>query len=639
MRHDFASTTRSVCLSLLVSAALGITGCGSTALTGSPAAVASNGVALHGIVHGGQQVLSNASISLYAVSQSGYKTASTQLLRTPVISDGGGGFGLSGDYTCPAGAYVYMTATGGNPGLAAGTNNPKIGLMVALGACSSLSPTTFISINEVSTVAAAYALAPFAASETLIGTSSTNVVGLVNAFGSIPNLVSPNGYSLLTTPAGNGTAPQAAMNTLADALAACINTTGTTQPCTSLMSAANVSGAGGTPVDTAQAAINIAQNPGVNVSAIYTLGTANGPYQPTLTAAPNDWTMQIQYTGGLNQVQGVSVDAKGNVFASNSLGANITEFSPNGVVLGTLTAPTLFRPQEMAIDLNGNLWVGSRQNVNVTPNTASSLIEFSPNGSLLSGVTGFTGGGLFTPRGAAIDTRGNVWLSGNAELSEFTSAGKPVSGTGGYTSPNLLAVNFEISFDSQGNAWVPTTDSSTVSGLIEFVPVSAAQNANGTYGGTFNSYAATTTNYPLSVAIDTSNDVWVSNTYGGSTTFGSGPGSVTEYNNAGAEISPSLGYQNGGILQPQTINIDGLGNVYTAQVQVGVISKTGAAIAPSTGYQSVNQNDCCLASAIDASGNYWTSGATHLYQWIGLAAPVVTPKVLGVVQGTLGVRP
>ncbi len=602
---------------------------------------ASAGLALNGHVHGGQPPVSGAKVYLYAVSTTGYGTASTSLLNAPgyVTTDSNGDFTITGDYTCPAGAYVYALALGGNPGLAANTNNTKLGLMAGIGACSSLTPASTIDIDEVTTVAAAYALAPFATSDVAIGTSSTNLTGIENAFAVIPNLVSPNGFAVLTTAAGNGTAPQANVNTLADALSACVNSDGTAAACTTLFNAAGVSGSGGTPTDTAQAAINIAHNPGVNVSSIYGLSSASAPFQPTLTTAPNDWTMQIQYSGGLSTVQGMAVDANGNVYASNLLGANLVEFSPAGTVLATLTSPTLFRPQQIGIDLSGNIWVQSRANTSVTPNTAASLVEFSPNGTLLSGVNGFTGGGLTNPRGLAIDPRGNIWAAGSGELSEFTSAGVPVSSNTGYTYSGLSSISFEMQFDTLGNAWTVSSDGSSVSSLVEFTPISASFNASGLYGGTPKTVATSTLNFPISLAFDASNDVWVSNPYGGSATFGAGPGSLTEYTNAGAELTPTYGSTAGGILQPQTVAIDGLGNVYAAQSQLGILTSTGAAVTPSTGYQSVNQNDCCTASAIDLSGGYWTGGGSHIYQWVGLAAPVVTPKVKGVVNATLATRP
>ena len=44
---------------------------------------------------------------------------------------------LTGDYTCTPGQQVYILATGGNPGLPAGTNNPALALIAVLGTCPS----------------------------------------------------------------------------------------------------------------------------------------------------------------------------------------------------------------------------------------------------------------------------------------------------------------------------------------------------------------------------------------------------------------------------------------------------------------------------------------------------------------------
>ena len=81
-----------------------------------------------------------------------------------------------------------------------------------------------------------------------------------------PNLASiSDGSALATTPGGNGTVPQAEINTLANILASCINSTGTiTGPanpsaCYTLFSNAMSNGTSGNlPTDTATAAINIA---------------------------------------------------------------------------------------------------------------------------------------------------------------------------------------------------------------------------------------------------------------------------------------------------------------------------------------------------------------------------------------------
>ena len=283
-----------------------------------------------------------------------------------------------------------------------------------------------------------------------------------------------NGTAYATIPAGNGTVPQAEIDTLANALAPCINSDGTGTACAGLMSAANVSSAAGTPVDTVQAIIDIAHSPGSNVSAIYNLSAPNAPFQPALTSVPNDYTLQVAYTGALNQVQGIAVDANGFIYASNSTGGGMSLFTPNGSYVKSLTAPYIYRPQQVGIDLSGNIWLGSRAN----PSTgyAANLAEFSSADVLLSGANGFTGGGLVTPRGLAIDYLGNIWASGNGAFSEFTAAGVPVSSTKGYTNAAVSTISWELTFESSGNVYVTTTNNASVSNVVNLVPVGASFN-------------------------------------------------------------------------------------------------------------------------------------------------------------------
>ncbi len=609
--------------------ALGLGGC-ATGTTASTPAMAR--VALSGRVMGGQQVVSGSNIYLYAVSTNGYGTAATSLLNTPgyVTTDAGGNWSITGDYVCPAGAYVYLVALGGNPGLAAGTNNAKLGIMGGLGACSGLTPATHVVINEETTVAAAYALAAFMVSETQVGTSSTNVLGMQNAFANIAYLANP--VSGLAPPlnAGGGTAPVQAVNSLANSLSACINSDGTGMGCGALMSAANVTGAGGTPIDTIQAAINIAHNPGVNVAAIYNLAPANGPFQPSLSTAPNDWTMVQQYPG-VNQAQGVAVDATGNVYVANLLGANYTELSPTGAVLLTNTAPTMFRPQQPAIDRNGNIWFGARAFTNSNNNVsyAANLTEFSSGGVLLSGPTGFTGGGMVTPRGLAFDPSGNLWVQGVSELSKFSAAGVALSPANGYTGGGLLNIPYKIAIDSLGNIWSVSFDPNNQTNAVGIAKFSNSGVALSPASG----FASGSVIAGQAVAIDAANNVWAAS-------FGGANGFLTEYNNAGALLSPSGGYTDAGTTLPNDVVIDGTGRVYSSNGQVGVRTSAGVAISPGTGYQVPgNGSDCCLAAAIDGSGNLWLGGGANVYVMIGLASPVITPISTTVANGTIAKLP
>ena len=79
-----------------------------------------------------------------------------------MTSGAGGGFSITHDYNCPsATSQVYLVASGGNPCLSAGTNNTALALMAALGPCGQLNGSTFVDIDEVTTVASVYALAQF----------------------------------------------------------------------------------------------------------------------------------------------------------------------------------------------------------------------------------------------------------------------------------------------------------------------------------------------------------------------------------------------------------------------------------------------------------------------------------------------
>ncbi len=148
---------------------------------------------LRGAVHGGQQPVSGASIQLYAAGATGYGSAAATLLTSAVASDASGNFTITGLYTCPsASTQVYLVASGGNPGLTPGTNNSALAMMAALGSCGNLNTSTFVNIDEMTTVASVYALAQFMSSGggANLGASSTNAQGLANAFATVNNLVS-----------------------------------------------------------------------------------------------------------------------------------------------------------------------------------------------------------------------------------------------------------------------------------------------------------------------------------------------------------------------------------------------------------------------------------------------------------------
>ena len=432
-------TSFTVCFSALGLATV-LTGCG-TGLSGSADSLGTTKAAarVSGIVHGGQQPVTGATIQLYTVGTAGLKSASTALIGSSVQTDGSGNFTISGLYNCGSATQVYIVATGGNSG--SGTNG-AITLAAALGPCSALSSGTFIVINEVTTIAAAYALAPFTTDFTHIGASGSNPTGLVNAFANAALLAntgvgSAGGASLPT----GVTVPLAEINTLADIVAACINTTGAASaPCTTLFSATGAS-------ETFGASLAIAKNPGASaITGLYTLSVPTAPFQPTLSgsSAPNDYTIAISATGGgsLATPYGIAIDAAGNAWVANETGTAVSELSPTAErVLASPTATGLAGAQGIAVDRGGNVWVA---------NTAgNSVVKFTLTSGAVTGTNSYTAGGVTAPAAIALDSGGNAFVAnfnGNS-VSGLTSAGvalggSPFPGSGGnIIVPNAIAVS------------------------------------------------------------------------------------------------------------------------------------------------------------------------------------------------------
>ncbi len=255
-----------------------------------------------GSVHGGQQPVSGATIQLYAVGSNGDGSAATPLITQPVTSDANGNFSISGSYSCPAAAsLVYIVASGGNPGLAPGTNNTALNMMTALGRCDSLTSLSFIVINELTTVAAVSALSPFMTSPANVGSSSADASSLANAFTLASEFVNPStGFAPgLNVPVGT-IVPVAKINTLANVMAVCINSAGGIagdgSSCGKLFTLTTPTGTT-PPADIITALLNISDNPTHNVVELFNLSPAAAPFQPQLAAAPADFSIRLTTAG------------------------------------------------------------------------------------------------------------------------------------------------------------------------------------------------------------------------------------------------------------------------------------------------------------------------------------------------------
>lgn len=300
IRH---SSFQAAVFAVAASATIGLAGCGMGVATPSTATTPATvpAAAARGIVMGGQQPVAGVTLQLYQAGTTGYGSAAIPL-GPSVQTNAGGNFNLP-SYSCTAGSQVYLVGMGGQP--ITGVTNNNLALMAGLGTCGGTYLNNFINVNELTTVATVWALAPFMTGFANIGSSSTNTTGLANAFAAINELVTTaNG----TTPGPilptGATLPTTEINTLGDMLEQCINSSGGVagdgSNCGNLFHLAPNAAGTVYPTDTITAAMNIAQNPGRNVAALNQLRSATPVFEPALDVnrAPNAWTIAITYTGG-----------------------------------------------------------------------------------------------------------------------------------------------------------------------------------------------------------------------------------------------------------------------------------------------------------------------------------------------------
>ena len=602
--------------------------------------------------------LGGASVQLYAAGSAGYGQPATAIGSAVTADAQTGAFSVPYDCSAlsPPGDLLYLIATGTNTGVT---------LMTALGPCAGLSSSgTTATINEVTTVASAYSLAQFITAAPNMGAAATNYQGLSNAFATVNNLVNVAiGAALSVTPAyannaapflNTSTAPQMRVNTLANILNSCASTAGS--GCASLFSAATPP-SGTAPANTLQAILDIAQNPGVNVSTLFGLVPSTPPFSPSLPSAPIDWTLALTFTGGglgispttpatdsagnsnvgptLNT--SMAIDAAGNIWVTgygeygypagtnpdipilaefSNLGASLTRATTassattpvitfGGYNLGQSVGSSNVAPASIAADAGGNIWVGDSS-------SDGNLYVFSPGLTPLASAV--AQGPIYS---MAIDNSGYAWIgggqtpflgkymytAGNTALQAQTLGG---AGSAGYQTITDLV------FDSGFNLWAADTRNTTVYEISK-ADGSVAYNAFSSGG-----------NFQISLATDNAGNV-----YG----CGDPAGNILDIFTAAPSTTPAtntLGSRGCG----EDLLLDGQGHLFAITNGFGFpigaaideYTTTGTAISPTGGYTGTSSAEPATITAdntfsngfsfetttagIDSSGNLWLINLT-----------------------------
>ncbi len=662
----------------IVPALLGVsaflTGCG-VQTSSSSTSIAS--ISLRGNVHGGQTPVSGAHVFVLEQSTAGYGAPALDDLASHasasgvakdsngfyyVTTDAAGNFNFSGDYTCQtANSYLYVLALGGNPGLAAGSTNPALAEMALIGRCTTAGGTFnlpfVVDVTELTTVAAAYIFQNYLNGPLNFGYPTTAdghaQQGFVEAEQTYTNVVDiPFGQinALTSTSAsflgGGGTVPVSKFNLLANIIASCINSDGTTSACTTLFSLATTTGttAGTKPADTLTAMLNIARNPGANIAALSALSSPAGPFQPT-SDVPNDFTLAIAYPlvalNGTTQIPFnpniPATDNMGTIWIpgiANSVGAIslVDQLGLQTRVLSpaTDTAGTTYKSiSRLAVDNFGYAYFTSAD-----PTQPGLFGQYNENV-----ITPYNSSSVGLASDVAQDENHNYYLADSVKqvVNPFSGNNKTFSSSLSHT-----GTWSGVALDSADDLYTV----SNASGFVYLNNGNSAQAVSSAGGLAFLSQ----------VAVDAANHVWVTSLLGtlSKFAFDTSSGSIKL-----VTLSPATGFTGGGITSAPgygtsplgaspvlysiiPLEIDGASTIwipnYVGQ-SISHFANDGTPLSPSTGFALPG----CAAKglAIDEAGNIWVTcnntalTTPALYEFLGAATSVWAPLQ----SNHLGVRP
>jgi hypothetical protein len=567
--------------------------------------------------------IKGATVALYAAGITGYghgtdgptqqslTAGSSAIVSNTVTTASDGSFAL-GFSSCPSapGDQLYLVASGGTFGSNSNGVNSKIKLLTALGSCSSL-PTAggnvnaTATVNEVTTIASAYALSGFSTADTTnggidigaptnsgqttcynststvwtIGNSSCNYPGLSNAFKTVNNLANVTGAAQSYTYLPNGTSggysdaagaaraitpaySSGVKPTLGTDGVPCSTSTSTTNGCTSTFPVVQYMNSSTVP----QARINTLAN---------ILAACVEDSSSSLTSCSNSSTGLLDLTSTSDTLQAALYMAHNPGLNVSSLYALQTgEATPP---YGSSTASTLLAsaPNDYTLALSYTS-AGLGASVNATSTTVTN---------------GLTTG--FQNMGFALDANGNVFVSGFLGASSQVGTSDEPAGNSGY--PSLMAV-----FNNQGAPLTPPSTYSTSS--VAYI-LGGYQNSSASAYFTIGAAA---------MAFDLSGNLWMSP--GGVANNSGYIGALSPLSSSGLSVAHTISYSiNVGAVSPGNALVDkngspwfqgATGNFWEVSATPGVTDATAA-------YKNPGGSASNPSTLFDSDGYLWKAPTTQ----------------------------
>lgn len=386
-----------------------------------------------------------------------------------------------------------------------------------------------------------------------------------------------------------------------------------------------------------------------NYSSPHVISTLAGSGLPPVGSTNGTGT-----AASFNSPSGVAIDSSGNVYVADQSNHKIRKITAAGEVStfagsdasgstdGPGTVASFWGPSAVAVDVSGNVYVADSINNKIRKITSAGVVStLAGSGSV--GSTNATGAAASFngPKGVAVDSSGNVYVadSSNHKIRKITAAGvvSTLAGSGSVGSANATgaAASFNrpsgVTVDSSGNIYVADFSNQkirkiTATGVVStFAGSGSVGNANATG-------AAASFNYPFTVAVDSSSNVYVADTYNHMIRKITAAGVVST-------LAESFNY-------PSGVAVDNSGNVYVGdsssnqirKITVAGVVTTLAGIVSADGLGAIAGFHNPYGLTVDASGNvYVADTANHKIRKIdsvGVVSTLAGSGNIGSADGT-----
>ncbi len=331
----------------------------------------------------------------------------------------------------------------------------------------------------------------------------------------------------------------------------------------------------------------------VDQSAVFRLDAATG----IVTPVAGNGTFGFSGDNGtatsaqLGYPQGLAVDSAGNLYIADTTNCRVRKVT-NGVITtvagngtygysgdnGPATSAEFREPYGVAVDSAGNLYIVDGGVVRkVSGGVIATVAGSSTQPFGFSGDNGpATSAQLNQPGGVAVDSAGNLYIADmkNNRIRKVTNGViTTVAGSGpmGSSGDNGSATSAQLTWpqgvavDSAGNLYIADTDNYRVREVSNGVIVTLAGNGTQNYGGDNGPAASAQLNWPEGVAVDSTGNLYIADTYshcvrkvsGGVITTIAGNGEQGFSGDNGPATSARLSFPGG-------VAVDSAGSVYIA---------------------------------------------------------------------------